>query len=245
MGYRMDVFNVDDPNLDPARLNRVLIARGIRGIVLDPSMGKQMDPPFALDWPQFAFAMIGYNLFTPFLHRAVSNHYLSMQLILQNLRQRGYRRIGLCIPRDINRNRRGMFAAAFLNDQTDQPRREQIPIHFCEISETSVAGTAHWIRQHRPDAIIALSGKELRMALTQCGLSVPQDVGIAHLHTHPSMTDCAGIDPRPTAVAAAAVDLVVGQLNRNEYGIPGIRKTVEIDPAWVDGTSLRIGASLS
>jgi LacI family transcriptional regulator len=40
-------------------------------------------------------------------------------------------------------------------------------------------------------------------------------------------------------VGAAAVDLVVGELHRNEAGIPTYPKCVMIESQWIEGTTLK------
>jgi LacI family transcriptional regulator/LacI family fructose operon transcriptional repressor len=42
-----------------------------------------------------------------------------------------------------------------------------------------------------------------------------------------------------SAVAAAAVDLVVSQIQRRERGLPDQPKTVLIEGTWVDGVTTR------
>jgi hypothetical protein len=51
-----------------------------------------------------------------------------------------------------------------------------------------------------------------------------------------------GINQRQEQVAANAVDLIIGQLHRNEYGPPAVHKTVLTSGIWEgadSGTPLR------
>lgn len=52
-------------------------------------------------------------------------------------------------------------------------------------------------------------------------------------------TFCAGVNQHAKVIGAAAVDLVNGQLQRNEFGIPAHPKLVLIKGEWVDGETVR------
>lgn len=76
--------------------------------------------------------------------------------------------------------------------------------------------------------------------LQACGHAVPDDIGYACLDL-PAAQDAgiAGIDQLPRLVAAAAVDLVITQLQSNEFGVPHQPKIVQLDGCWRDGKTLR------
>jgi LacI family transcriptional regulator len=74
--------------------------------------------------------------------------------------------------------------------------------------------------------------------LRRLGKQIPRDVGFAMVNWGPDR-DCAGVDQNNRAVGAAAVDLVVGQLYRNECGIPEVAKVVQVESRWVDGPTVR------
>ena len=46
-----------------------------------------------------------------------------------------------------------------------------------------------------------------------------------------------GIDTRPAKMGAAAVELVVAQIHRNERGSPPIPHTLLLDGVWCEGRS--------
>ena len=48
----------------------------------------------------------------------------------------------------------------------------------------------------------------------------------------------AGIDQQAKEVGAATVDLVVTQLQNNEFGLPKHPKTMNIDGIWREGNTL-------
>jgi LacI family transcriptional regulator len=49
------------------------------------------------------------------------------------------------------------------------------------------------------------------------------------------MRGVAGVANNPAAIAAAAVDMVVAQLHRNERGVPSEPQVLQISPHWECG----------
>jgi len=74
------------------------------------------------------------------------------------------------------------------------------------------------------------------------GLQVPRDVGVIQLEWRESHTEISGMNQHNDAVGAAAVDMVVGQIHRNETGIPAFPRATHIGASWVDGQSVRRSA---
>jgi hypothetical protein len=71
------------------------------------------------------------------------------------------------------------------------------------------------------------------------GYDIPGDIGFAHVDLLEGSEPYAGIDQRPAEIGAAAVDIVVGQLNRNELGLPARPRSVTQDGDWVAGPTVR------
>jgi hypothetical protein len=70
------------------------------------------------------------------------------------------------------------------------------------------------------------------------GISVPDETGFACLTCGQEDTALAGIDQCQQMVGAAAMDLVIGHIFRNEYGLPDAMKSVFIDGIWRDGNTV-------
>jgi LacI family transcriptional regulator len=52
-------------------------------------------------------------------------------------------------------------------------------------------------------------------------------------------TACSGLDLQPRLVGVRGIELVIGQIYRNEYGFPAHPSTTTIPALWVDGVTLR------
>jgi DNA-binding LacI/PurR family transcriptional regulator len=75
--------------------------------------------------------------------------------------------------------------------------------------------------------------------MREAGIKVPDEIGFAGLSWDEQRADVTGIDQCQHLIGAAAVDLVVSQIYRNEYGLPEAMKTVFIDGVWREGETLR------
>jgi LacI family transcriptional regulator len=93
-----------------------------------------------------------------------------------------------------------------------------------------------WWEQNRPDVVVSV-GWEVYHWLLERGLRIPRDLAFAQLSLDGTYPDIAGIEQKSALIGAAAVDLIVGQLYRNECRPPDVPKILLIDGAWVHGAS--------
>ena len=80
---------------------------------------------------------------------------------------------------------------------------------------------------------------EIKDWLEGMHLKTPRDVGLVHLDRANNMEEWAGMDQNSYCVGVAATDMIVGQLHRNDQGIPDFPKAVLIQSRWVPGATVR------
>jgi hypothetical protein len=49
---------------------------------------------------------------------------------------------------------------------------------------------------------------------------------------------CAGLNLEPRRLGAAAVEMVVAMLHRQEWGVPAYPQTITLEATWVEGPTL-------
>ena len=96
-----------------------------------------------------------------------------------------------------------------------------------------------WLVRGRPEIVICSDHRKMNGRLKEAGCRIPQDVGMVTLDVDAMAIPCAGMDQNSELVGAAAVDTVVGQLHRNERGIPATSQTITVEGRWVDGPTVR------
>ncbi len=236
LGFRTEVFGVGKraPSLSVTRLNAVLRARGIQGVIFLPFDQRQDFADFDLD--QLAAVSMDHRLLKPELHTIQADHYLSMRRCLDALQGRGYRRIGLCLPRPKDERSDYKWSSGFISWFRLAGCTPPVPPLIPETLEKPAFMT--WFERHKPDVI--LSHEEAVVDwVVQGGWKIPQDVGFFRINHTERSIPCAGLDLRPEQLGATAVETVVGMLHRRESGAPSCPNSISIDAHFVDGPTLR------
>lgn len=255
LGYEIEHFWARDPAIRSERLSRILYTRGIRGVLLAPL---PLRPGHvSLDWRHFACAAVSLTVLKPGLHRASHDYHRGMILALRMLKRHGCCRIGFANSMLFDQRVNHGWLSGFLTYEHQLPVEQRIPpllvdgwTRNVEAPFDSAVGRAdphrnafaQWLERWRPDAIVSNTEHPYVIALS-LGLRVPRDLAYVSLHRLRDSDPWAGIDRRPRRIAAAAVDLVAGQLQSNEFGLPECPKMVTIEGVWRDGPSVRNGPS--
>ncbi|MES2693294.1 MAG: LacI family transcriptional regulator, partial [Verrucomicrobiota bacterium] len=236
-GYRAEEFSLGRDGMTPGRLNSILRARGVEGIIVSPQSSRAIGEQ--LDFAPFAAATFGFGLQSPALHRASTNMTQGILRAAERLERLGYRRIGIAITQWIDSRADHTYSGALLYYQQKVAPRHRVPLLVIpdKVSGGASAFSA-WFRRHKPDVIISFD-TYVPDWLARLGLRIPEDVGLVVHDWTERMTNFAGIHHRRSHVAAAAVDLVATQLMHNEHGIPEVPHQILIPPAWIDGPSIR------
>lgn len=237
-GYDVDEFWLGRDGLSPERLQEVLQARGIEGVLVSPQ--SEQIPCSRIDYARFASATFGYVMREPALHMCAGNMFLGVQIAAGELMRRGYQRIGLAINRWIDDRSQNGYSGGLFHFQQRLPAEDRVPLLL--LSDNKVgrgfAAFSTWMRSHRPDALISFD-TFVPQWLKRMGMEAPRDIGFVVHDWTPEMKGWAGIYQRRDHLAASAVDMVVAQLTQNEKGVPSVPRQIMIPPEWVDGPSVR------
>lgn len=237
-GYGVEEFWLGKDGLTPRRLQKILHARGIEGVIVSPQ-SLQL-PCSKLDYSPFAAVTFGYAMREPALHMTAGNMTLGIQKATEELTARGYRRIGVAVTSWIvNRSQFG-YSGGLFHFQQSLPLEDRVPLLLMPHNDISHGYEvfAQWMRAHQPDALISFD-TYVPDWLKRLGLRVPKDIGFVVHDWTPKMTAYAGIYQRRDHLAAAAVDLIVTQLSQHEHGVPEVPRQIAITPQWIDGPSVR------
>lgn len=235
LGYKVEEFWLREPGMTSKRMSRILHARGIRGLILQ-SLPKAHGH-LSLEWEHFAAVAKGLTIDRPRLHRVISSHFEDMRLVGHHLKRLGYRRLGLVLETKLDERVDHAWLAAYLLHQHNLLPCDRVPALIVE-TDQQAEKFGLWVAQHSPDVIL-YSGLPLLDWIKDLGLRVPEDIGVVHLDWSEEVKPLAGIDADSEMQGEAAVDMLVGQLHANEYGVPAREKIVAVSGRWVMGKSLR------
>ena len=234
LGYRLEEFWIAEPRLNAKRATQILLARGIRGLVVAPlplPRGK-----LALDWRQFSAVSLGFSLSDPKLHVVMNNQFRNMKLVVQKLLDLRHRRIGLAMPSANDERVDHNYLAGFWIAQQDAPpdAARLAPLLAKTFDKKSFAA---WFRRTRPDAIIISTATcgQVTDWLEEQGLRVPGDVSLAVASVPHRDTHISGVDEDVPSIGAHAVETVVGMIHRNERGVPSRPFSLLLEGVWSEG----------
>ena len=234
LGYKLEVFWLRQSGVSMARLSKILYARGISGVIVAPLSSSHGH--VNLDWNRFSAVAIGYSLLKPSLSRVSNDQYDSILIALRELRRLGYTRIGLAMPQRNDRRVNYHWTAGYLSFHHRHQNAKYPPLFLPDDWEKEAA--LKWVRRQHLDAVVSMDPEFLEW-LESAEYQLPRDIGYVNLDWSKQFRPCAGIDQRPREVGAGAVDVVVGQLNRNKLGIPSIQRNMLVPGQWVPGPTIR------
>jgi len=244
LGYTFDPFWLHDPKLKAESLIRILRTRGIKGIIIVGLMDhNQLPAHLQAVWSEFPCVVTGVRTRDPALSFSCVDHH---DLVIQAFERAlvlGYQRPALVVEERIDRLVEGRFSGAMLTAQQSLPAARRVPA-FMQPQQARSDGKPfqQWFARHKPDVLLSLYNIVFPW-LKDRGLRVPQNVGVIQLEWRASHPEIAGMNQHNDAVGEAAVDMVVGQIHRNESGIPAFPRATLIGASWVDGSSVRSPAA--
>ena len=240
MGFKVEFFALGSEGISVDRLNSILISRGIRGILILPAGAS---PELSvLNWEHFSGVYTDYIIEHPAIDSVCSNHFRSMFLVLNKLKQLGYRRPGLVMHLDHDKRLLHRWEAAYQVYHKYYPHFEAIhPLILRQFEETSFR---EWFLETRPDVVLSHRTRVLRW-MEGVGAVVPQTHGFCCLNVKLSSVPVAGLDLQPSLIGERAMELLVSQIYSNKYGIPETASNTTIPSAWVDGPTVRSMGSVA
>lgn len=241
-GYALDEFWLHDPGLYGESLNRILRARGIRGVIVVGLMRDNRLPQrFSGTWQNHAVVVTGVRTREPTLPFACVDHHAIVLEAMENARRLGYRRPALVLERAIDELVDGRFSAGFWLSQQPHAKRDRLPAFLdVEAARAEPALFHTWRERHRPDVLFTLH-TVVREWIEAAGLSAPRDLGLVQLELRRGCEDWAGIDQHNNLTGEAAVDMLISQLHNDDIlGLPASPRATLIGGSWRGGGTVRL-----
>jgi DNA-binding LacI/PurR family transcriptional regulator len=234
-GYRLEPFACH--GYSAARLEQILRARNIRGVLLPPHQSQDLPKDWnEIGWTDFSVVRFGYSLVHPRVHVVTGNHVTSGILAFENMLRLGYKRVGLITSEDITTRDK----AGYLTRQLELPSAQRLPVLILplprERSAARMAVMVDWLKTYKPDCILTAIAC-VRKYLEEAGYRIPGDIGMAAFSVLDGGVD-AGIDQNSEKVGETAVETLCSLMKQGAMGIPDHPKEILIESRWVDGSSL-------
>ncbi|RRJ95234.1 LacI family transcriptional regulator [Opitutaceae bacterium TAV4] len=235
LGYKVEEFWIREQGRSTGAALRVLQARGVQGLLLVPQ--PESHTRLEADLSRFSAVTFGFTLESPALHTVTSHSYRTMIALLEKLVELGYRRPGLAASAFHEERVNRMWSAAFWAFEARRGKRRGV-VPPLTMGAPTAAELQAWVRKHRPDVVIITDLVDMRTWLEEGGWKIPDEIGLVPTITSDNSW-FSGMNENGPVIGAAAVDLLVSMLHRNERGAPAHPQRVMIDASWVDGYSVR------
>lgn len=252
LGYALEPFWIQGPNLTPERANQIMYSRGVDGLIIHPppySMREGSRLTIPVEWEKFCVVEIDDVITEPILHHVRHDHLSGIWLALQNMEELGYRRIGLCLSPEVDFATHHRWSAGFNYWAATRNLSESIrtPLLYDGNPQT----LRSWILSQGLDAVIGPSD-DIYKHILEIGLKVPHDIAFAALDIEaveaektrksvskpktsngaPGLPVVAGILQSREEQYSLAVDMLVSLIARGARGVPTQSSTWIIGGKW-------------
>lgn len=239
LGYRLDVFSLTAPGMTARRLQSILDARGIAGLLIPPLPDEVHTLP--INWDKYTCVALTHSLQSPALNRVLPHQYQIAALALEQLQARGYKRIGFVTWNELDVRVNHLFRAAYLSYQYTVPPEDRLPILMTDSPFSDVFPS--WFERHQPDAILCCEVGMVDLLGERCGpkrgqigfLSIGGEFNRPGHRLHRKV---AYINQNVPHIGRAGVDQLVAQIERRERGIPTVANVLMIEGTWVPGVTV-------
>jgi LacI family transcriptional regulator len=239
LGYTLERIWALEKGMTRERLTHTLVSRGIRGVIIPPLKDYSLQgADLPVDFDQFACVTLGCKMMGPTFHFATNDQYFTGMLAHEKLLEKGYQNVGLVIPDHVECIVEQRFSSGFRNAFERRGRARARHSVFRYRHSEGGQGFPEWIKTFKPDAICTIFS-EVSDWIRAMKLRVPKDIGLASLDWNEELPEWAGVNQESERVGAAAIDLLIQMLQRNELGVPKHPMGITIEGNWVDGKTLR------
>lgn len=239
LGYGLDRFWAYDPSIRSERLQGILEARGILGVILFALKRSEI----VLSWEQFALSSVAFTWIGQqdrSVDYSFTDGFSATQLVINRLLKKGYNKIAHIAEIHNHRSSMGRMTGActHFSDKMVSPfyyekeevHLEKVPLRFTK-----------WIKRASPDVLMLGNSRDYEVIsnwLLQMKINVPEDMGITIIGLAPDKPDLSGAVRQYEVMGAAAVDLVSARLFRSEFGVSQLPYGIYIPPVWCEGKTL-------
>jgi LacI family transcriptional regulator len=239
LGYRLEEIWLHEPGTTMRRVSEIVYQRGIGAVIVT-----QFAKHLRFNWDHLAAVSLEGALLAPRLNRVATDIGFNLTLALKMVRRFGYRRIGICLDQNVDRNSSHSCRAEANYLHAVTPKSERVPpllysweTRTTEEREKGKAQVVAWLRRYQPDVIVGHSN-QLVLWAQAAGYRVPEEIGIVHIANDDDVSDWAGICSNRREIGAAAVNQVISLAQIHQFGVPKIAMHTLIRGSWRPGRTL-------
>ena len=231
LGFAFEAMDIGDEANGPT-LQRILLNRGVEGILIMPMKGQRDLSPF-LDWAPFSVVSVTSSVVGPRFHSVMPNHFDNILRACAELSRRGFERIGLALSRDWDERVRYRWTGG-MAWQNLFGKSTPVPIFLGEANGPAIADErfSQWLTKHAPDAVLLESIDRILLEEALRKIAPRRPPKMIALNW-PNKLAAGGIDQCVGEIGSVAVEMLAGMIARGEKGIPARSNVTMVDGDWV------------
>lgn len=224
-GFSLAPFWLRAPGLKEERIDKILRARGVPGVIVGPR--EDAAPLPRLPWERLAAVMVSQSFSSPQLDQVSPDFYGAVRIAMDKLgRDSSGAVTRLILPETHDRNVRHLWTAGYLLERAGR-RRFQPPLIVAS-AEPAIA----WVRAH-PGCVVLGTNLVLDW-LRAARLAEARDFRFVSLNVE-HLPEFTGILEPSLEVGAEAANLVISRIYLNQTGLPEKPRITLLEAAWQEG----------
>jgi len=238
--HGLEFFPLAPMGMSSKRLDAVLHARGIRGLVIGALRAETASLNFT--WDRYSTVKIeccrlglpGYAVAAAYLRGG--------RAAFERMRSLGYRRIGLVTAKDMDVQRSDLLHAGILCEQAKLSIEERVP-PLAMKAKHPAHSVSTWLQSYSVDAVLADQATFRRIAVA-VGRARARKLGWACLDVTEAAPEAAGIVVDYERMGAVAVEQVVSLMRVHQRCHPSEASTTFVSAGWREGKTLPLKSIL-
>ena len=236
LGYKLEVFYYGGANYHSRHLDRVLSTRNISGVIIAGFYTNYID--IELDWEKYSVVKIEALPATIRAHTVGNHQYEATRNAFRNLRQMGFRRIGLVVAEHDEKHMNNLFSAGYHVENHTIPEDERVPIlvfkgnEFVNDLEQNSKIIEDWAVENDIDASLSnwdILDEPIAAAGFRLGRKL-YDVSLDIDHFKPKAW---GIRQNHESVGRSSLEVVAGLMHHNTKGLCESPRISLIEGDWI------------
>lgn len=240
MGFALSDFWVCDHKVPLARIDGILKARGIKGLILStPLQGEEWTQ--WIDWNSYAAVVVDDPFGLPQFDRVYADYAANMRYAIEQARARGYKRPKVWLTeREDYWTAYGYTSECLRQNQLNPGLDTLLPEYAAEVTTDAVKA---WMKRHKPDVVIAPT-PTVGMELQKLGYRMPQDLGYIAMYMLKEDASWSGFSQLHVQQSVIAVERIAVLLQNNTLGRQAHPQKIQIEGEWREGTTLKAPISV-
>lgn len=227
LGCGLDEFSLAQAGMNSARLEQILQARGIRGVLAGPLPSNKTSLTMGIE--DFAVVGLGMSIVEPAVMRVACDLYELARTAVHRCFEIGYRRIGFAVSMEMSIRLEHRLLAGYRQGLFDLGLPQSITPLLAPHTATFSSHLAAWCQQEQPEVVIFGTFDD------ECQRAVPVSIGCVATCVAFEGSPLSGTFQNESLIGRIAVEQLLNQLYHNTTGPLAEPRTYTLRGKWNPG----------